>query len=166
MKSRKSIPMRNNRVLGIDPGYDRIGIAVADKNGLLFSECLITDRKQEHQERLLAIGLRVRAVIEKWHPQALAIEKLYFNQNTTTALKVSEARGVMLYEAAEKGLEVCEYSPQAIKIAVTSYGKADKAQVETMIHRLIKMPQGEKRLDDEMDAIALCITHLATAKGI
>ena len=77
-----------------------------------------------------------------------------------------------LYEAAKAGLEVYEYSPQAVKIAVTGYGKADKIQVENMVLKLVKFqaPDGNdsknKRLDDEMDAIALCITHLATKKGI
>ncbi|MDO8565538.1 MAG: crossover junction endodeoxyribonuclease RuvC [bacterium] len=159
-----------NKVLAIDPGFDRVGVAVLDKEKLFFSECVETDRKLPHAERLLQIGIAVRKVIKKWKPQSLAIETLFFNQNTTNALKVSEARGVILYEASGAGLEVYEYSPQAIKIAVTGYGKADKKQMEGMVWKLIKLPtpngKRKKRLDDELDAIALGITHLATQKGI
>jgi crossover junction endodeoxyribonuclease RuvC len=74
---------------------------------------------------------------------------------------------VVIYEASKKGLEIFEYSPQAIKIAVTGYGKANKQQVENMLQKLVKFPTEEaKKLDDELDAIALGITHLATQRGI
>ena len=155
----------SGRVLAIDPGFDRIGIAVLEQDKLLHSECLETNRKSSHEQRLLEIGGRVRKIIKKWRPEALAIEKLFFNQNITTALKVAEARGVVLYEAARAGVEVYEYSPQAVKIAVTGYGKATKPQMEKMIGKLVKLTEDEK-LDDELDAIALCITHLATLKHI
>src|SRR3989344_8037457 len=166
MKSKKPIRMPN-RVLAIDPGFDRIGVAVLDKNKVLYSHCIETNRKLPHEERLLEIGQFIKKVIKKWKPQALAIENLFFNRNISTALKVSEARGVILYEASSAGLTVCEYSPQAIKIAVTGYGKADKMQIATMVKKLVTLPKkSSKRLDDEMDAIAIGITHLATKKSI
>ena len=152
-------------VLAIDPGFDRIGVAVLEKDNLLFSDCIETDRKSPHRERLLTIGKAVEKIIKKWKPETLAIEKLFFNQNVTNALKVSEARGVIIYEAAKAKLEIFEYSPQTIKIAVTGYGKADKAQIVSMVRKLIALPS-KKMLDDEVDAIALGITHLATRKGI
>ena len=152
-------------VLAIDPGFDRVGVAVLEKDNLLFSDFIETNRKSPHQERLLTIGKAVEKIIRKWKPEALAIEKLFFNQNVTNALKVSEARGIIIYEAAKAGLEIFEYSPQAIKIAVTGYGKADKTQIASMVRKLITLPS-KKMLDDEIDAIALCITHLATHKGI
>jgi crossover junction endodeoxyribonuclease RuvC len=156
-----------NRVLAIDPGFDRIGAAVLEGDKVLFSNCIETDRKLPHSERLLEIGEAVKKIIKKWTPQSLAIEELFFNQNITNALKVSEARGVILYEGARAGLEIYEYSPQAIKIAVTGYGKADKKQVENMVLKLVKLPKTvRKKLDDELDAVALGITHLATQKGI
>ncbi len=159
--------MRNKIVLGVDPGFDRIGVAVLDNNKVLYSHCLETNRKLPHEERLLDIGDSVRKIIKKWEPNSLAIESLFFNQNITNALKVSEAKGVIIYEVMRAGLEVFEYSPQAIKIAVTGYGKADKRQIATMVKRLVKLPvRSSKRLDDEIDAIALCITHLATKKSI
>src|SRR3989344_5150300 len=151
----------SGRVLAIDPGFDRIGIAVLEQDKLLHSECLETNRKSSHEQRLLEIGGRVRKIIKKWRPEALAIEKLFFNQNITTALKVAEARGVVLYEAARAGVEVYEYSPQAVKIAVTGYGKATKPQMEKMIGKLVKLDDSLK-LDDELDAIALGITHIAS----
>lgn len=166
-----STRMQNkNCVLCIDPGFDRLGVAVLAKEKgkeiLLFSECIRTSPKQKKGARLETIGLRIREIIEKWRPNALAIETLFFNQNTTSAIGVAEARGVILYEATLAGLEVIEYSPQSIKIAVTGYGKASKEQIFTMVKRLISLPSAPKKLDDEIDAIALGITHLATKKSI
>ena len=156
-----------NRILGIDPGFDRIGVAVLEAEMVLFSNCIETNRKLLHAERLLEIGEGVRKVIKKWKPMTLAIESQFFNQNITNALKVSEARGVIIYEAARAGLQIYEYSPQAIKIAVTGYGKADKTQVENMVEKLVKIPSSKsKKLDDELDAIAVCITCLASQRGI
>ncbi|OHA89587.1 MAG: crossover junction endodeoxyribonuclease RuvC [Candidatus Zambryskibacteria bacterium RIFCSPHIGHO2_02_FULL_43_14] len=156
-----------NRVIAIDPGFDRIGVAVLDNNEILYSYCIETDRKLPHDKRLLNIGQSVKAVIKKWKPQTLAIENLFFNQNTSTAFKVSEARGVILYEASLAGLKIYEYSPQTVKMAVTGYGKANKIQMATMVKKLVNLPEkSSKRLDDEIDAIALGITHLATKKGI
>jgi crossover junction endodeoxyribonuclease RuvC len=159
-----------NRVLGIDPGYDRLGWAVLErfsgKESVIASGCIETDRKAEGAARLLAIGNELKAVIKKHSPAALAIEKLFFNQNVTTALKVAEARGVVLLEAARAGLSVHEYSPQDVKIAVTGYGKASKSDVERMVEKLVKLPAKQKRLDDELDAVALGITHLASEKSL
>jgi crossover junction endodeoxyribonuclease RuvC len=155
----------NNIILAVDPGFDRIGIAIlerADKEKVLFSDSITTNIKDPHEFRLEKIGQGIKEIIKTWKPESLAIEKLFFNQNTTSALKVAEARGVILYEAKVGGLQIFEYSPQAIKIAVTGYGKASKVQVETMVSKLVVLEDTKKkRLDDEMDAIALGITHLA-----
>lgn len=157
-----STPMRN-RVIAIDPGFDRIGVAVLDNNEVLYSHCIETDRELPHEKRLLDIGQSIKSVLKRWKPQVLAIENLFFNQNTSTALRVSEARGVILYEASLAGLKICEYSPQTVKVAVTGYGKADKIQMAHMVKKLVKLPaKTSRRLDDEVDAIALGITHLAS----
>jgi crossover junction endodeoxyribonuclease RuvC len=153
------------RVLGIDPGFGRLGIAILDEEKLLFSACLETNKKLPYEKRLLEIGRAVENAIKKWKPASIAMETLFFNQNTSTALRVAEVRGLILYTASKAGLRSYEYSPQAVKIAVTGYGKADKAQIESMVKKLIKL-ENKKRLDDEIDAIALCITHLATRKPI
>ncbi len=161
-----STPTPNNIVLAIDPGFDRCGLAVMDSNGVIYSDCIETNRKDTPAKRLHQIGRKIEEVINEHSPRFLAIEKLFFNQNITTALKVAEARGVILERAAAADLEVFEYSPQDIKIAVTSYGKASKASVTDMVLKLVKLPPKDKRLDDELDAVALGITHLATRKGI
>ncbi len=170
-KFRMSTPTRSEIVLAIDPGFDRIGLAVMasgkDKPKLLFSECLETDSKKMRPGRLFSIGRKIRDVIKKWRPGVLAIETLFFNTNTTSAIGVAEARGIIIYEAAGAGMEIFEYGPQTIKIAVTGYGKADKVQMAAMVKKLVDLPKkSSKRLDDEIDAIALGITHLATKKGI
>ena len=179
MKSRTSTPMPfkqepfllRKAVLAIDPGFDRIGLAVMklerDRPKLLFSECFKTDAKRVRTERLFAIGQEVKKVIKKWRPETLAIETLFFNTNITSAIGVAEARGIIIYEAAKANIQIFEYGPQTIKIAVTGYGKADKTQMATMVKKLVNLSEKtSKRLDDEMDAIALGITHLATKKSL
>lgn len=149
--------------MGVDPGFDRVGVAVLEENKLLFSSCIKTNRKLSHGERLLEIGRSLRKIIKKWKPSELAIESLFFNQNAPNALRVAEARGVIIYEAKIAGLSIQEYSPQAVKIGVTGYGHAKKPQVEAMVRKLIKLSE-KKRLDDELDAIAIGICHLATRR--
>lgn len=163
--------MQNRIILAIDPGFDRVGVAVLRDEGgehtLLHSECIETKPKDVREKRLLAIGTRLREVIVEWEPVELAIEKLFFNQNTSTALGVAEARGVIIFTAIDAGLPMYEYSPQEIKIAVTGYGKADKSQVALMTRKLIEFTKTDKKmLDDEMDAVALGITHLASRRPI
>lgn len=180
-KSKTSTPMladptsprlRGTRtVLAVDPGFDRIGLAVmtleGDKPKLLFSQCIKTDSKAERPERLFSIGRRIKEAIKKWQPRTLAIETIFFNTNTTSAIGVAEARGIIIYEAIGAGMEIFEYGPQTIKIAVTGYGKADKIQMANMVKKLVNLPKkSSKRLDDEVDAIAVGITHLATKRGI
>ncbi|MBX4211129.1 crossover junction endodeoxyribonuclease RuvC [Candidatus Parcubacteria bacterium] len=115
------------KILSVDPGYERIGIAVMEKNTskeiILFSECFTTSLKQKHDERLHDIGQEIKKIIEKFSPDRLAIETLFFNTNQKTAMHVAEARGVILYEAATKKIPIFEYTPLQVKIAVTdSYG--------------------------------------------
>jgi crossover junction endodeoxyribonuclease RuvC len=164
-----SIPTQNNICLAIDPGFGRLGVAVMEKvsgkEKILFSTCVETNKKDSQAERLLAIKKEIANIISKYNPTSLALEKLFFNQNITTALKVAEARGVVLSESASAGLSIDEYSPQEIKIAVTGYGKASKPDVQRMTMRLLGLRTKPKH-DDEMDAIALGITHLASKKHI
>jgi crossover junction endodeoxyribonuclease RuvC len=166
-KSKKFIPMQNNLVLAIDPGFDRVGVAVLKKDGvkekLVFSHCILTNKQESQATRLEQIGREIKKIIKKHKPNCLAIEKLFFNQNTSTALRVAEARGVILYESTCAGLEVFEYSPQEIKIAVTGYGKASKGDVELMTLKLLALKTSPKH-DDEVDACALGITHLVSFK--
>lgn len=148
------------RVFAVDPGYDRVGLAIAEDHNLIFSDCIVTDRGEGHGERLVSIGKVISCVIRQYKPEHLAIESLFFNTNQKTAMKVSEARGVILYESKKVGLEIFEYTPPQIKIAVTGHGRSDKKQVAQMCKRLIKIDK-QIKYDDEYDAIAIALTHIA-----
>ncbi len=149
-------------VLAIDPGYDRVGIAVFEKEVLVHSECF-TPPSKEFATRLVEIQSHLDDLVQEYQPQALALETLFFNKNHKTALKVAEARGAITVTAAKHGLTVHEYSPQAVKIAVTGSGNADKASVIKMVERLVALPP-LKRHDDELDAIALGLCAIHTLK--
>lgn len=160
--------MKNNKILSIDPGYERIGVAVIEKtflkkDKLVFSECFKTSAKIPFPERLRNIGEEVERVIKKYKPEALGIEKLYLTTNQKTVMGVSEARGVIVYTAARNNLSVYEYTPPQIKIAVTGYGKASKEMVMSMVPKLIDI-DSTINSDDELDAIAIGLTLLACEK--
>lgn len=156
------------KIIGIDPGYDRIGIAVIQKDGgknvLLYSECLTTDAKKDFYERLVKVEAGVEEVIQKFQPDALAIETLFITKNQKTGMRVAEARGVIALSAAKRGIPIFEYSPPEIKAAVTSDGGSDKEQIMKMIPLLVKM-EAKKRHDDEYDAIAVALTHSARVRA-
>src|ERR1035437_1919422 len=166
------------RIIGIDPGYDRVGIAIVNKPSskekevLIHSECFTTSSKTEIYERLKIVGIRVRELIEEHSPDALAMETLFITKNQKTAMHVSEARGIIAYEARLHNLPIFEYSPSQIKIAITGYGKSDKEHIIKMIPLLVKFPESPikdskpvKRHDDEYDAIAVALTCLACEKS-
>jgi crossover junction endodeoxyribonuclease RuvC len=164
------------RILGIDPGYERLGMAVLEKNTgdkpfgpaqgkerVLFSECFKTPATLEFTERLKLIGERVREIIQEYKPEVLSIETLFLTTNHKTVMHVAEARGVVLYEAAQAGLKIFEASPPQIKIATTGYGRSDKAQIIKMVKILVDI-DNSKKSDDELDAIAIAITAFAHLK--
>jgi crossover junction endodeoxyribonuclease RuvC len=149
-------------ILGIDPGFERIGIAIIEKDGkgkeiLLYSECFKTSAKLLFYDRILLIGEKIESISKEYKPKALAIEKLFFTTNQKTVMGVAEARGVIIYSAIKHGLKVFEYTPPQIKIAVTGYGKSDKSAVMSMVPKLIKIEKSIKS-DDELDAIAIGLT--------
>lgn len=151
------------KILAIDPGYDRCGLAVVEGNSskpvLLWSECIVP-KKGAAEKRLAEVSFAVTKAITMYAPGALGIETLFFSSNKKTALGVAEARGAVLAAAGIASLPVIECSPQQIKLAVTGYGGADKKSVAHMIPRLLILPE-KKRFDDELDAIAVGITALA-----
>ena len=151
------------RILAIDPGFDRMGIAVLEgdpsRPTYIWSDC-VTPPKGEPSARLAVVQQAVESAIAAYVPDALAIESLFFSVNKKSALGVAEARGAVLAAAGKAGLPVREYSPQQVKLAVTGYGAADKNAVMGMVPRLIALPE-RRRLDDELDAIALGIAALA-----
>jgi len=169
MANSRTISKKPLRILGIDPGYERLGIAVVQKNKngetLLYSECFKTSPKEAFTVRLLKLGVRVKEIIKKFNPEALAIENLFVSNNQKTAMRVSEVRGAILFVAEESGLSIHEYTPLQVKSAITGYGGSDKRQVEAMTRRLIKI-DGAKKLDDEIDAIAIALTGSASIRSL
>lgn len=155
------------RVIGIDPGYERVGVAIVEKqNGkeiLLFSDCIRTDKALPHAERLATIARALETIILKYEPTTLAAETLFFENNAKTAMRVAEARGVILTAGSLRDMKVCEYTPLQVKSAVTGDGRADKRQIMRMVSILIKLPT-KKMLDDEYDAIAVALTCLASER--
>lgn len=159
-------------VLSIDPGYERVGIAVIDKpeesgekETLVHSDCFMTSSQEEFQTRLNLIGKEVENTIRLYRPDVFATEKLYFGSNQKTAMHVSEVRGMLLYIAAVHGLSTYEYTPLQIKNAITGDGRGDKKQIITMVHHLIKINKKIK-YDDEYDAIAIGLTCIASERNI
>ena len=152
------------RVISVDPGYDRLGVAVMEledgKEKLIYSCCIETDKQQSFFERLEVLGRGFVSLLEKYSPDTLAIETIFFNKNLKTAIGVAQARGILIYLAQINNCVVYEFGPQEIKVAVTGYGKSDKAAVIDMTKRLIPTAP-DTALDDEYDAIAVGITCLA-----
>lgn len=152
------------KIIAIDPGFERVGIAVMEKlsgkESLLYSDCFKTPASSLFSDRLLMIGKEVEKLISRWKPEAMAIETLLFNSNQKTALRVSESRGVVVYTAAKNSLKIVEFTPLQVKIAVTGYGRAEKRQVGQMVKKLIKIGE-EVVSDDEIDAIAVGLACLA-----
>ena len=158
------IPTRRSlRVLAIDPGYDRLGIAVVEGDPsrpvLVMSNCVLPE-KGVREDRLAEVSATVTKAIRRYLPDALAIEMLFFSINKKTAIGVAEARGAILAAAGNAAVPVIECSPQQVKSAVTGNGGASKTAVASMIPRLLVLPK-KRRLDDELDAIAIGITALA-----
>jgi len=166
------------KILAIDPGYERVGIAILEKEreqkeAVLFSECFKTNKNDKLPIRILEIGKEIKKVIKKYSPEVLAIETLFFTNNQKTAMGVAEARGAIIYECSSSGLKIFEATPLQIKIATTGYGKATKDQMMKMVKILINIDPkpGEpnrgsknKDSDDELDAIAIGLTAIAHLK--
>lgn len=164
----RSTLTRPNRVLAFDPGYERLGVAVLEREGshekLIYSDCIRTDAKLPFSERLGILGAAAEGLIEKFSPDAIAIEEVYFENNAKTATKVARVAGMLSYISSRFKLPLFEYTPLEVKVAVTGYGKSDKSAVTMMVQKLVIIPS-KKRLDDEMDAIAIGITCLASSSA-
>lgn len=149
------------RILGIDPGYGRLGYAVIDvakgKPKAVTYGVITTEKGGKTPDRLLEIAADVRGVMKKYSPEKMVIEELFFAKSTTTALKVAEVRGVMFLIAAEAGIPVVEVKPNAVKLALTGYGKADKRQMQDMVKVIFDLKKAPK-IDDAADALAIAWT--------
>lgn len=155
------------KVIAIDPGFGRCGIAILEKkNGreiYIHSECVETSKSLPFGERLQEVTDTCAALIQKHKPSAIALERLYFNTNQKTAMQVAEVRGAILYIAQRAGIPSFEYTPGQVKSASSGFGRADKKQVAAMLKSLLKIEKTIKH-DDEFDAIAVGVTHLAHAR--
>ncbi len=150
------------RILGIDPGYAIVGFGVLDYDGVKFSPveygAVLTEAGTPFPERLRAIHEDIEYIFEKFRPDSLAIERLYFTSNQKTAIDVAQARGVTVLSAAKRSVPVYEYTPLQVKQSVVGYGKAEKRQVMEMTRRLLGLAQIPKP-DDAADALAIAICH-------
>jgi crossover junction endodeoxyribonuclease RuvC len=156
------------RVISIDPGYDRCGVAILEKDNknkeqLIFSTCLQPSKEDEIYVRIGYIGDEIRSLITRYKPDAMAVEDLFFSKNTKTALQVGQALGVISYTAYVNNIPVYNYKPNQIKVAVTGYGRAEKRDIHKMVQHIVKLDD-KKYIDDEIDAIAVGITFLASYK--
>ena len=149
-------------ILGIDPGIAIVGWGVLDYSGSRFKVLgygsIQTPAGMKTEDRLCAIYRELAGLIEKYRPDCMAIEELFWNTNQKTGIRVSEARGVILLCAAQRGLKISEYTPLQVKQAVVGYGKAEKQQVIAMVTALLKL-QNPPKPDDTADALAIALCH-------
>lgn len=151
------------RVLGVDPGYGRVGWGVIlRENGALRAlrwGLIETDPSMEWCDRLAAVYERFAEVLEVERPAVVAAEALWFGANRTTAMGVAKATGVLALTAAQRGIPFVEYKPSLVKLTVTGNGAARKPQVRAMVSRLLRTSEVPK-IDDVADALAVAICHL------
>lgn len=158
-------------LIAFDPGYDRLGVAIAFvKDGTFIPElitCIQSNRSLEHHERLRYVSEKVSALMKSYAPQHCILEELYFSKNSSTALKVAELRGVLLLAAAEHGAKVSEYNPMTIKAAITGSGRANKQALQAQLEQEFKLStlqRDEKLIDDAVDALAVAYTHFLSSR--
>jgi len=150
------------RILGIDPGTGIVGFGCIEANNkqlkMVDAGVIRTKANQPDEIRLLEIYHETVQLIGEFQPQWLSIERLFFARNVTTAMSVSQARGVILLAAIQANLKIAEYTPLQIKMAITGYGRADKKQIQEMVRILLNLDVIPKP-DDAADALATAITH-------
>jgi crossover junction endodeoxyribonuclease RuvC len=159
--------MFESRVLGVDPGLARVGLAVVEGNGrtadLLWAGTVDTAAGSQESERLRLLCVGVREAVAAHHPTCMALERVAWNRNQVSALTVARATGAIMVVAADAGLPVAEYGPNEVKMAVTGMGNADKRQVRTAlmkVHGLRSVPIQT----DAADAVAVALTHLVGSR--
>lgn len=159
------------KIIGIDPGSIRTGFAVLEIEATpsrikyIASGTIMLEQATALHSRLLALATDFGSLLEKYKPEILVIESLFFARNAQSALKLGHARGVLLMKAASENLEIVEYAPAEIKSAVTGSGRADKTQVAKMIKLLLKLPKNfEFSTPDQSDALAIAMAHVQSVK--
>ena len=155
-------------ILGIDPGLAIVGWGVVEsvrgQTRPIAYGAITTPAHTDVEARLLMIKNDLETVINKYKPDEMAVEELFFNTNTTTAIAVAEARGVILCTAHALGVKINEYTPLQVKQAVVGYGRAEKHQVISMVTSLLKLQKPPKP-DDTADALAIALCHAQCASS-
>jgi crossover junction endodeoxyribonuclease RuvC len=151
------------RVLGIDPGLTRCGVGIVDvepsrRATLVFVGVIRTPTDMPLEERLLAVGNGIAELIDEYSPAAVALERVFAQHNLKTVMGTAQASGVAMHTAAQRRLPVGLHTPSEVKAAVTGYGSADKAQVATMVQRILRLDAPPKPADAS-DALALALCH-------
>ena len=156
-------------ILGIDPGLAIVGWGVVDYCGSRFRTLgygsIETPAGMATERRLSLIYEELKKLIETYHPEHVAVEELFFNTNTTTAIDVAQARGVIVLAAAQGGLDIAEYTPLQVKQSVVGYGRAEKKQVQEMTRIMLNLEKIPKP-DDAADALAMAICHCHSAGSL
>lgn len=154
-------------IIGIDPGYAIVGIGVVEYKGNKFRtidyNAITTPAGMPTVERLKKIYQEMTMYIDKYAPDSIAIEELFFNSNQKTAINVAQARGVLLVAAANRNIPIFEYTPLQVKQSVTGYGRADKQQIQQMVKMMLGLNVIPKP-DDAADALAIAICHAHSNK--
>ncbi len=150
------------RVIGIDPGIAIVGFGIVEKQGSRLVPiqygCIKTEAHTPEPLRLKQIYDAMTSLLTQYQPQVMAVEKLFFNRNVTTAFSVGQARGVIVLTAEEAAIPVFEYTPLQVKQAVVGYGQAEKRQIQEMVKLLLGLAKAPKP-DDVADALGIAITH-------
>lgn len=154
-------------ILGIDPGYAITGYAIIEVHpqtkviSSIDYGCVLSSSHDVFSKRLLIVYEKIKEIIEKYKPDKIAVEDIYFAKNVKTAIKVSEARGVIILAAAIKKIDVSSFTPLQVKQAMTGYGRASKDQVQQMVKNVLRLKTIPKP-DDAADALAIAITCAQT----
>ncbi len=154
------------KIISLDPGYDRCGLSILERvnNGkeeLIDSTCITTDKQDSFEKRLVGVVDEFHKWIKEYKPDICALENLFFAKNQKTAMRVAEARGALIFTACKLNVQIHEFTPKQVKVAVTGDGGATKQQVMLMVPKLINIEK-EIKYDDEYDAIAVGLTASAT----
>lgn len=153
-------------VIGIDPGLALMGFGVVESDGYRFKVhdygVIETKAHTDDGERLLQLWKGLNTLIEKYKPDAVSVEELFFNKNVKTAITVAQARGVALLAVKTNGIPLYEYTPLQAKQAVVGYGRAEKTQIQQMVKTILNLKEIPKP-DDAADALAIAITHINNA---
>ena len=160
-----SLIKKSERIMGIDPGFGRTGFGVIENSSgewkLVASGCIETATSDPFVDRLVELHEELLKIIKKYKPTRMGVEDLFFAKNVTTAIKVGQARGVILLTAAQSKIPVDEFTPLQVKQAITGYGRAEKGQIQRMIQMQFKL---KKKItpDDAADAVAIAVTSAAS----